>query len=112
MKNQNISDNYFGTIVPDPYRWLEDDNAPEVKEWVKNENKKTESFLSKIPFRKKIKNRLEEIWTYEKRSGILKKATIIIFLKQKVYKIKAFFIDKQILKKQKKIQNCFLTRIL
>ena len=40
-KKSDVSDNYFGTVIPDPYRWLEDDNAPEVIAWVKEENKKT-----------------------------------------------------------------------
>ena len=38
-KKVNQEDNYFGTIIKDPYRWLEDDNSPETKAWVKEENK-------------------------------------------------------------------------
>ena len=62
-------DNYFGTPVPDPYRWLEDDNSEETLEWVKKENELTENYLSKISFRDDIKNRLTEIWDYEKYSA-------------------------------------------
>ncbi|UTC74115.1 S9 family peptidase [Treponema sp. OMZ 792] len=80
-KQSNVSDNYFGTIVADPYRWLEDDNAPEVIAWVKEENKKTEEFLSKIPFRAELKKRLEEIWDYEKRSGLFKAGDFYYFFR-------------------------------
>ena len=52
-------DTYFGVKVPDPYRWLEDDNAPETMKWVEAENKVTFKYLDKIPFRSKIKARLE-----------------------------------------------------
>ncbi|HYX05193.1 MAG TPA: S9 family peptidase, partial [Bacteroidales bacterium] len=61
-------DNYFGTKVPDPYRWLEDDNSPETKAWVRAEDSVTENYLSKIPFRNKIKERLTKVWNYEKMS--------------------------------------------
>ena len=50
-KKVNQEDDYFGTIVTDPYRWLEDDNSEETKEWVTEENKITQEYLSKIPFR-------------------------------------------------------------
>ena len=80
-KKSDVSDNYFGTIVPDPYRWLEDDNAPEVIAWVKEENKKTEDFLSKISFRGELKKRLEEIWDYEKRSGLFKAGNFYYFFR-------------------------------
>ncbi|WP_024465355.1 prolyl oligopeptidase family serine peptidase [Treponema pedis] len=80
-KKQIVYDDYFGIKVADPYRWLEDDNAPEVKEWVKRENKKTEEFLSKIPFRNKIKKRVEEVWDYEKRSGLFKAGNYFYFFR-------------------------------
>ena len=62
-------DNYFGTEVPDPYRWLEDDNSEETAAWVKAENEVTFSYLEKIPFRDKIKDRITEMWNYEKVSA-------------------------------------------
>ena len=61
-----VTDDYFGTIVPDPYRWLENTDTAETKEWVEAENKVTFDYLSKIPFRQKIKSRLEEIMNYPK----------------------------------------------
>ena len=57
-------DTYFGVKVPDPYRWLEDDNAPETMKWVEAENKVTFKYLDKIPFRSKIKARLEKLFNY------------------------------------------------
>jgi prolyl oligopeptidase len=68
----DVVDNYFGTEVPDPYRWLEDDRSEETGEWVKAENALTFSYLEKIPFRNQIRNRLEELWNYS-RMGLLSK---------------------------------------
>lgn len=82
IKHEVVYDEYFGTRVADPYRWLEDDNALEVKEWVKAENKKTESFLSKIPFRDEIKQRVEQVWDYEKRSGLFKAGEYFYFFRR------------------------------
>lgn len=61
-----IKDVYFGTEVNDPYRWLEDDKSPKVKEWINEQNKLTFSYLEQIPERGLLKNRLEELWNYEK----------------------------------------------
>ena len=55
-------DSYFGAEVNDPYRWLEDDKSSETAAWVKEENKITFDYLSKIPFRNKIKERREKLW--------------------------------------------------
>jgi prolyl oligopeptidase len=54
------SDEYFGTKVADPYRWMEDDNAPETKAWVEAQNNVTNAFLAKIPYRAAIKQQLEQ----------------------------------------------------
>ena len=62
-------DDYFGTKVADPYRWLEDDNAAEVKAWVQAENAVTFGYLDQIPFRPKIKARLTEIFNYPRYSS-------------------------------------------
>lgn len=59
-------DVYFGTSVPDPYRWLEDDNADKTKEWVSSQNSLTFDYLGNIPFREDIKKRLEEVYNYER----------------------------------------------
>ncbi len=59
-------DSYFGTDVPDPYRWLEDDRSEETAAWVEAENKVTYNYLRKIPFRGKLLSRLTEVANYEK----------------------------------------------
>lgn len=64
-----VVDNYFGTSVADPYRWLEDDNAPEVAAWVEAENAVTQDYLSQIPFRGAIRERLTELWNYPKQGA-------------------------------------------
>jgi len=61
-------DVYFGTEVPDPYRWLEDDNSAETKEWVVKQNTVTFDYLENISFRDTIEKRLKEIWNYERMS--------------------------------------------
>lgn len=63
------TDNYHGTIVPDPYRWLENDTSNETKKWVKAENDVTFRYLNAIPFRDSIKSRLAAVLNYE-RYGI------------------------------------------
>lgn len=60
------TDDYHGTKVDDPYRWLEEDTAANTKDWVVAQNKVTFDFLGKIPYREKIKERLTEIWNYPK----------------------------------------------
>jgi prolyl oligopeptidase len=65
-KKGDVVDNYFGTEVPDPYRWLEDDMSEETAAWVKEENKVTFGYLETIPYRAEIKARLEKMWNYEK----------------------------------------------
>jgi prolyl oligopeptidase len=62
-------DDYFGTKVADPYRWLEDDNAADVKAWVQAQNAVTFGYLDTIPFRPKIKARLTEIFNYPRYSS-------------------------------------------
>jgi len=59
-------DAYFGTNVPDPYRWLENENAPETAAWVEAQNRVTFAYLEKIPFRQQIKARLEKLYNYPK----------------------------------------------
>ena len=80
-KKIDQEDNYFGTIIKDPYRWLEDDNSAETKAWVKEENKVTEEYLSKISFRQKIKNKLEELWNYTKYGSPFKEGGYYYFYK-------------------------------
>jgi len=65
-RKTNTLDDYHGVKVADPYRWLEDDNAPETKAWVEAENKITFDYIEKIPERAAIKTRLTTLWNYER----------------------------------------------
>ncbi|HEX7503242.1 MAG TPA: S9 family peptidase, partial [Acidobacteriota bacterium] len=65
----DVVDYYHGTKVADPYRWLEDDNAPEVKAWVEEQNRLTFSYLNGIPCRPGIAKRLEELFNYPRYSA-------------------------------------------
>lgn len=74
-------DTYFDNKIADPYRWLEDDRSEETAEWVKVQNTFTYNYLSKIPFRDKIKERLTQLWNFEKRSVPFKKKEYYFFYK-------------------------------
>jgi prolyl oligopeptidase len=77
----DISDNYFGTVVSDPYRWLENDTASDVGQWVKEQNSATSGFLEKIPFRAQIKSRLEEIYNYTRITSPVKVGDYYLYYK-------------------------------
>lgn len=76
-------DDYHGTKVPDPYRWLEDDvrKSKEVADWVDDENKVTEAYFKDIPERETLRSRLTELWNYEKYSAPMKEGGRYFFLK-------------------------------
>ena len=57
-------DVYHGEVVADPYRWLEDTNGPETRDWIERQNERTEAFLAAIPARSAIRSRLSELWDY------------------------------------------------
>src|SRR5665213_2800673 len=80
-KKENQEDNYFGTIVKDPYRWLEDDNSVETKAWVTEENLVTQDYLSQIPFRQKVKDRLKEMWNYTRYGSPFKEGDFYYYYK-------------------------------
>ncbi|WP_317202715.1 prolyl oligopeptidase family serine peptidase [Janthinobacterium sp.] len=67
-KKVDQQDNYHGTQVADPYRWLEDANSAETQDWVVAQNKLTQSYLGQIPGREAIKQRLTKLWNYERFS--------------------------------------------
>jgi prolyl oligopeptidase len=62
-------DEYFGVKVADPYRWLENDTSKQTTAWVEAENKVTNAYLQKIPFREKLLKRMTELVNYEKISA-------------------------------------------
>ena len=80
-KKGDVKDTIFGTVVEDPYRWLEDDNSAETAEWVKSQNELTFGYLAKLPYRDQIKARLTELWDYPKFETPFKEAGIYFFKK-------------------------------
>ena len=67
-----VVDTYYGNEIIDNYRWLEDDLSKETVEWVDNQNQTTFNYLEKIPYREELKNRLKNLWDYEKVSAPFK----------------------------------------
>src|SRR5690349_19156471 len=80
-KTVDQTDDFFGTKVSDPYRWLENDTAADTKDWVHRENDVTNAYLAKIPYRYAIKARLTELWNYEKYSAPFKEGEYTYFYK-------------------------------
>jgi prolyl oligopeptidase len=77
----NDVDEYFGVKVADPYRWLEDDMSQETAAWVNAQNKVTFDYLAQIPYRDKIRQKLEKLWNYEKYSRPFKEGKYTYFYK-------------------------------
>ncbi len=73
-KRIDHTDTYHGTVVADPYRWLEDDvrESKEVADWVKAQNKVTFEYLRSLPQRKAIQKRLKKLWNFEKLTAPVK----------------------------------------
>jgi prolyl oligopeptidase len=68
-RKADVVEDYHGTTVPDPYRWMEDLDAKEVADWIALENKVTEPYLAGLPLRKALGDRLTQLWNYP-RVGI------------------------------------------
>jgi prolyl oligopeptidase len=80
-RKADVVDDYFGTKVADPYRWLEDVDSPETLAWVEAENRVTFAFLEQIPQRASIRRRLTELWDYPKYGAPFKKGGRYFFFK-------------------------------
>ena len=74
-------DTFFGTPVPDPYRWLEDDRDPEVEAWVAAQNEYTQAYLSQIDYRPQLEKRLGQLLDYERVSSPRKVGDYYFFYK-------------------------------
>lgn len=74
-------DTYFGEKINDPYRWLEDDRSAETEAWVKTQNVVTYGYLEQIPYRNQLKNRMEQLWNYEKISAPFKEGDFTYYFK-------------------------------
>lgn len=77
----DTADTYFGEAVADPYRWLEDDRSAETAQWVKQQNDITFGYLDKIPYRDKIRERLETLYDYERLSAPFREGDYYYFYK-------------------------------
>ena len=80
-KDTSVKDVYHSVEVSDPYRWLENDTSKETEEWVAKENQLTFAYLEGIPYRDSIKNRLTELWNYEKYSAPFERGGFIYYFK-------------------------------
>ena len=65
-RRDDTEDNYHGTKIADPYRWLEDTESEETAGWVKDQNKVTFDYLRNISTRQPIVDRLTSLWNYER----------------------------------------------
>ena len=74
-------DEYFGTRVADPYRWLEDETSAETKAWVDDQNRVTFGYLDKIPYREKLKARLTQLFNYPRVSAPFRRGDTYFFTK-------------------------------
>lgn len=78
-RQDNTSDNYFGHLVADPYRWLEDDNSDETAQWVAEQNRRTRSHIDAIPFRLPIAQRLKQIWQFQRKGAPFRRGNRYFF---------------------------------
>src|SRR6266704_2766426 len=80
-RQSDVVDDYHGTRVPDPYRWLEDPDSPESRAWIEAQNRLTAVYLAEIPARATIRQRLTKLWNYPKYGAPFRKAGRYFFLK-------------------------------
>ncbi len=80
-RKSDVVDDYHGTRVPDPYRWLEDPDSPESRAWIEAQNRLTAAYLAEIPARDTIRQRLTKLWNYPKYGAPFRKAGRYFFLK-------------------------------
>lgn len=80
-KKVEVVDDYFGTKVADPYRWLEDDRAAEVEAWVEAQNKVSFAYLDRIPYRAALKDRLTKLYDYPKYTAPTRRGDWFFFSK-------------------------------
>lgn len=76
-----VSDEFFGTKVEDPYRWLEDDKSDETADWVKRQNAATFAYLDQIQFRDTVRAQLDKLYDYERYTLPWKKNDKYYFFK-------------------------------
>lgn len=80
-RKDNVERDYFGVKVAEPYAWLENDTSAETGTWVKAQNEVSQSYLSRIPFRDQIKDRMTELFDYERLSAPMQVGEYFFFYK-------------------------------
>ncbi|MEL6986467.1 MAG: prolyl oligopeptidase family serine peptidase [Bacteroidota bacterium] len=80
-RQDDVVEDYHGTQIADPYRWLEDDHSEETGAWVDEQIGVTESYMKQVPFRDRFSNRLQELWEYERFSSPFKEGDKYYFFK-------------------------------
>src|SRR5881296_2896295 len=80
-RKSDVVDDYHGTRVPDPYRWLEDPDSPESRAWIEAQNRLTEAYLAEIPARSTIREGLTKLWNYPKYGMPFRKGRRYFFFK-------------------------------
>ena len=76
-QRKEVLDDYHGTRVPDPYRWLEDDTSTETAAWVAAQNSLTQPYLQQVPFRAELQARVLQLNDYEKYSAPSRKGPLV-----------------------------------
>ncbi len=71
-KLEGVGDDLHGTYIADPYRWLENDTSAETGDWVRRQNAVTDAYLERIPYRKDIAQRYEQLFNFPKVSAPIK----------------------------------------
>ncbi len=78
-KKIDTLDDYFSHSIADPYRWLEDNNSDDTRDWIDAQNKVCFSYLDRIPFRDAIKDRITQLWSYPSESSPLRKGDKLFY---------------------------------
>ena len=96
LTNRNIIENtYFDVVVEDPYQWMENDQSSDVEEWINKQNQLSYNYLNNIPYKERIRKRLEEIWDYTKiGTPFIEGEYTPIYIKIMAYKINMYYIGK------------------
>jgi hypothetical protein len=77
-RRADVMDDYFGTKVADPYRWMEDLNSPELKHWVDAENALAIGYLDGLQQRGALKARITELWNYPKVTPAIRRRALVL----------------------------------
>ncbi|MEW5764326.1 MAG: prolyl oligopeptidase family serine peptidase [Acidobacteriota bacterium] len=78
---EKVTDDYFGTAISDPYRWLENGESPEVAAWTEAQNAVTRRYLDAVPARPAIAKRLKALWNYEKMDTPVEAGGLLFYTK-------------------------------